>query len=181
MANELPTILENAENSLTPAARECLALQLNEWRHVNQAIKELEHRIQRQVKHSEQAQRLLRIKGVGIKISSAAEAYVGDGSGYKNGRHLAASLGVVPKEHSSGGKQRLGGVTKRGNAYLRRLLIQGAWSVIRYAPTSDDRLSRWATQLITRRGKHKAAIAVANKLARIIWAVSYYQTEYRSE
>jgi len=180
LANELPRILEDAENGLTPAARECLFLQLTEWRHVDQAIKSLETKLQQQVKQSEQAQRLLAIRGVGTKISSAAEAYMGNGSGYKNGRQFAASLGLVPKEHSSGGKQRLGSITKRGNQYLRRLLIQGAWSVIRYASKSDDRLSRWAVQLIARRGKHKAAIAVANKLARIIWAVSYYQTEYRN-
>ena len=68
---------------------------------------------------------------------------VGNGRGYKNGRHYAANLGLVPREHSSGGRQRLGGITKRGNRYLRRLLVQGAWSVLRYARRSEDRLSRW--------------------------------------
>jgi transposase len=177
---ELPFILEDAGNGLTPLARQYLHRQLEEWRTIDSAIAELENSIKQQVKHSEQAQRLLKIKGVGEKISSAAEAFIGDGSGYKNGRHFAANLGLVPKEHSSGGKQKLGGITKRGNLYLRRLLIQGAWSVIRYANRGQDRLSRWARQLIERRGKHKAAIAVANKLARIIWAISYHQSEYRA-
>uniref|UniRef100_UPI002631742B transposase n=1 Tax=uncultured Shewanella sp. TaxID=173975 RepID=UPI002631742B len=89
-------------------------------------------------------------------------------------------LGLVPREHSSGGKQKLGRITKRGNRYLRRLLVQGAWSIIRHVEQSTDRLSVWAKQLIERRGKHKAVVAVANKLARIIWSMLYKQTEYRS-
>ena len=108
-------------------------------------------------------------------------AFAGNGSAYRNGRHFAANLGIVPKEHSSGGKQQLGRISKRGNRYLRRLLIQGAWSVVRNVDRSDDRLSRWAKQLIQRRGKHKAAVAVANKLARILWAMLYYKTDYRTQ
>jgi transposase len=180
LGSELPFILEDVENGLTDIARRHLHQQLEEWQAVDIAIAELERSIKQQVNCSEQAQRLIKIKGVGEKISSAAEAFIGNGSSYKNGRHFAANLGLVPKEHSSGGKQRLGGITKRGNLYLRRLLIQGAWSVIRYADRGNDRLSRWARQLIERRGKHKAAIAVANKLARIIWAISYHQTEYKA-
>lgn len=127
----------------------------------------------------EAARRLTCIKGVGNKIASATTAFIGNGQGYRNGRHFVVNLGLVPKEHSSGGKQRLGHITKRGNAYIRHLLIQGAWSVVRYADRGNDRLSRWTRQIIERRGKHKAAIAVANKLGRIIWAMSYHQTEYR--
>ena len=176
----LPFLLDEAENGLTPTAREFFHLQLEEWQQVDEAIKHLEKRLKQAVKVSEQATRLMTIKGVGEKIASALLAYLGDGSAYRNGRHFSANLGLVPKEHSSGGKQRLGGISKRGNIYLRHLLIQGAWSVIRYATQSDDRLSRWATQLIERRGKHKAAIAVANKLARISWALSYHQTSYKA-
>ena len=179
LRNELPFILEDAENELTETARYHLNQQLLEWRDLDASIGQLEQTIKHQVKSSDQARRLIQIKGVGKMTSSAVEAFIGDGSGYRSGRHFAANLGLVPKEHSSGGKQRLGPITKRGNVYLRRLLIQGAWSVIRYADRCDDRLSRWARQLIERRGKHKAAIAVANKLARIIWAISYHQTEYR--
>ena len=85
---------------------------------------------------------------------------VGNGRTYKNGRHYAANLGLVPREHSSGGRQRLGGITKRGNRYLRRLLVQGAWSVLRYAHRSEDRLSRWARQvtcLLQAGGSHRQA------------------------
>ena len=176
---QLPCLLEDGENGLTWSARELLSLQLDEWCQLDQAVAELERRIRQQVSPSDQARRLIQIKGVGKKIASAGCALLGDGSAFRNGRQFAANLGLTPKEHSSGGKQRLGRISKRGNAYFRRLLIQGAWSVIRYCDRGDDRLSRWARKIVARRGKHKAAIAVANKLARIIWAVSYHQTEYR--
>ena len=122
----------------------------------------------------------MKMRGVAEKISTATIAHAGNGHGYKNGRHFSANLGLVPKEHSSGGKQKLGGITKRGNRYLRRLLIQGAWSVVRNADKNDDRMSRWARQLVERRGKHKAVVAVANKMARIMWSMLYHQTEYRA-
>ena len=121
----------------------------------------------------------MQIKGVGERTATAAVAFAGKGQGYRNGRHFSANLGLVPGEHSSGGKQQLGRITKRGNRYLRRLLIQGAWSVVRYAERGQDRLSRWAAKLIERRGKHKAVVAVANKLARIIWSMLYHGTEYQ--
>jgi len=180
LRHELPYILEDAENGLTATGRQYIQLQLEEWQAADEAIALLEKAIKVQARQSEQARRLMGIKGVAEKISTAAEAFIGDGSGYKNGRHFAANLGLIPKEHSSGGKQKLGRITKRGNRYLRKILIQGAWSIIRYADRGDDRLSRWARQLIERRGKHKAAIAVANKLARIIWAISYHQTDYKA-
>ena len=175
----LPRLLEETDNGLTDPARHHLYGLWQEWRTLDTAIGELDRTLQNDAKASPQARRLMAIKGVGDKIATASVAIIGRGHQFKNGRHCSANLGLVPKEHSSGGKQRLGGITKRGNRYLRRLLIQGAWSVIRYADRSDDRLSRWARQLIERRGKHKAAIAVANKLARIIWAMLSRETEYR--
>lgn len=176
----LPTLLEDADNGLSPLARHYLHKIGDEWRLLDEAIEELERAIKQQVRESEQGQRLMQIKGVGEKIASASEAFLGNGGQYRNGRHFAANLGLVPREYSSGGKQRLGSITKRGNQYLRRLLVQGAWSVVRYADRGQDRLSRWARRLITRRGKHIAVIAVANKLARIIWAMSYHRTAYQA-
>lgn len=176
---QLPELLEDADNGLTTRARAYLQLQLQEWQVLDQGIAYLDNDIKHQARDSEAVQRLMGIKGVGQMIATAAVAMIGNGSAYKNGRHYSANLGLVPREHSSGGKQRLGRITKRGNKYLRRLLIQGAWSVLRYADKSEDRLSRWAKQLIERRGKHKAAIAVANKLARIIWSMLYHQSDYR--
>jgi transposase len=180
LQHALPDLLEDAENGLTPSARNLLWELLQEWRDQDEAIGRLQRRIKDQAQANEAALRLMQIKGVGERIATAIVAHAGNGSGYRNGRHFAANLGLVPREHSSGGKQRLGGMSKRGNAYLRRLLIQGAWTVVRYAEGSDDRLSRWARQVTERRGKHKAVVAVANKMARIMWSMLYHQSTYRA-
>jgi len=176
----MPGLLEDAENGLTPASRVLFQELYEQWRQANEAINRLEKGLKRQANNDEAAQRLMKMKGVAEKISTATIAHAGNGRGYKSGRHFSANLGLVPKEHSSGGKQKLGGITKRGNRYLRRLLIQGAWSVVRNADKNDDRMSRWARQLVERRGKHKAVVAVANKMARIMWSMLYHQTEYRA-
>jgi len=176
----IPDLLEDAENGLTPSSRMLFQSMYDEWRQMNEAVNRVEQELEVRAKADEPAQRLMAMKGVGVKISTAMIAQVGNGHGYKNGRHCSANLGLTPKEHSSGGIQRLGGITKRGNRYLRHLLIQGAWSVIRNADKNDDRMSRWARQLIDRRGKHKAVVAVANKMARIMWSMLYHQTEYRA-
>lgn len=176
----LPDLLEDAENGLTESARLLLNEMRDEWLALNEKIKQLDKRIRLQAKNNEDSTRLMAIKGIGEKIATAAVAHAGDGSAYKNGRHFSANLGMVPKEHSSGGKQKFSGITKRGNKYLRYLLIQGAWCVIRTLEGSTDRLSVWAKKVVERRGKHKAAVAVANKLARIIWSMLYHKTEYRA-
>ncbi|ABO22799.1 IS110-like element ISSlo1 family transposase [Shewanella loihica] len=175
----LPELLEDADNSLTTTARRYIRELLDELYAINASIKALEKEIRLQARNHEDTKRLTAIRGVAEIIATASVSFAGDGSGYQNGRHFSANLGLVPKEFSSGGKQKLGAITKRGNSYLRRQLIQGAWSVIRYAKNNDDRLSVWARKVIERRGKQKAAVAVANKLARIIWAMLYYKTEYR--
>lgn len=175
----LPLLLEDATCGLTGYARHCLQDQLEEWQGIDEKIAEQERTLARQVLTEPAMQRLKTVRGVGDRIASAAFVQLGDGTGYRNGRQFAASLGLVPKESSSGGKQRLGGITKRGNGYLRYLLIQGGWSVIAHAYRNEDRLSRWARTVIARRGKHKAAVAVANKLARILWAVAHRQEMYQ--
>lgn len=176
----LPERLEDGEKALTTGARSLLWELLEEWRRQDDVIRQLQRRIKAQAQANEAAQRLMAIKGVGERIATAIVAHAGDGRGYRNGRHFAANLGLVPREHSSGGKQRLGGISKRGNAYLRRMLIQGAWTVVRYAEGRDDRLSRWARQVTERRGKHKAVVAVANKMARIMWSMLHHQTHYQA-
>ena len=176
----MPDLLEDADNGLTPSSRALFQALYDDWRQMNEAIDRVEKVLKGQAKADEAAQRLMKMKGVAERIATATIAQVGNGHGYTNGRHFAANLGLVPREHSSGGKQKLGGITKRGNRYLRRMLIQGAWSVVRNAEKSDDRMSRWAKQLIERRGKHKAVGAVANKMARIMWSMLYHQTEFRA-
>jgi transposase len=176
----MPDLLEDADNGLTSSSRALFQSLYDEWRQMNEAIKRVEKTIRTQANADEAAQRLMKIKGVAERIATATIAHAGNGHGYQSGRHFAANLGLVPKEHSSGGQQKLGGITKRGNGYLRRMLIQGAWSVVSNVDNSDDRLSRWAKQLMERRGKHKAVVAVANKMARIMWSMLYHQTEYRA-
>ena len=176
----MPDLLEDADNGLTPSSRALLQEMHQQWRHANEAIKRIEKGLKNQARTDSDAQRLMKLNGVAVKISTATIAHAGNGHGYKSGRHFSANLGLVRREHSSGGRQKLGGITKRGNQYLRRLLIQGAWSVVRNADKNDDRLSRWARQLVERRGKHKAVVAVANKMARIMWSMLYHQTEYRA-
>jgi transposase len=176
----MPDLLEDAENGLTPSSRALFQALHEQWRQANAAIERIEEGLKRQAKADEAAQRLMKMNGVAAKISTATIAHAGNGHGYKSGRHFAANLGLAPKEHSSGGQQKLGGISKRGNQYLRRLLIQGAWSVVRNVDKHDDRMSRWAGQLVERRGKHKAVVAVANKMARIMWSMLYHQTEFRA-
>jgi transposase len=176
----MPDLLEDAENGLTPSSRALFQTLHEQWRQANEAIERLEKGLRSQARADEAAQRLMHITGVAVKISTATIAHAGNGHGYRSGRHYAANLGLVPKEHSSGGQQKLGGISKRGNQYLRRLLIQGAWSVLRNVDKNDDRMSRWARQLLERRGKHKAVVAVANKMARIMWSMLYHQTEFRA-
>ncbi len=177
----LNDVLEEAENALTLMARQLIADVQAEWQRLDDDIRRLDRQLSSHVAQHQDAQRLLSIKGIGEKTASAIVAYAGKGEAYRNGRHFAANLGLVPKEHSSGGKQQLGGITKRGNAPLRRMLVQGAWSVLRHAEQNTDRLSRWACSVCERRGKHKAVVAIANKLARIAWSVLYHQSTYQPE
>ncbi len=178
--NALPGVLDNQNNGLSPSARRLYRVMLGQWRYLDDEIKQLDKTIAAQAKADESARRLMTIKGVSEKIATAAIAHAGNGAAYKNGRHFSANLGLVPKEHSSGGHQKLGSISKRGNRYLRRLLVQGAWSVMRNAARNQDRLSRWACEVAARNGQKKAVIAVANKLARILWSMLYHRTEYRA-
>ena len=117
------------------------------------------------------AKRLQAIPGIGPITATALVCAVGDGKGFKRGRDLAAWLGLTPKQHSSGGKDKLLGLGKRGDAYLRTLLIHGARSVLKVAGNKDDPCSRWSQGLCNRRNKNIAIVALANKNARIVWAL----------
>jgi len=181
LATALPQLIDDPNNDLCPAIRSLFDMVFQEWQVLDQRIKQLDTTIKRQATEDQDARRLLAIKGISYMTATAAIAHVGSAQHYRSGRHLSASLGLVPNEHSSGGKQKLGAITKRGNEYLRHLLIQGAWSILRYVDRSEDQLSRWARKLVARRGKHKAVVAVANKLARIIWALLAYKRDYQPD
>jgi transposase len=124
-------------------------------------------------------QRLQTIPGIGPLSATALIAATGDVTQFKRGRRLAAWLGLVPREHSTGGKPRLLGISKRGDRYLRKLLVHGARATLRWVDTKCDDRSRWLRALIARRGKNRAAVALANKNARIVWALLAHNQEYR--
>jgi transposase len=135
-------------------------------------------RLQQAAKSDERAQRLLEVPGIGTITATAVLASVADAHHFGSGRDFAANLGLVPREHSTGGKQRLYRITKRGDAYLRTLLIHGARSALRCAGEKQDRLLRWAVKLADKRGMNVAATALANKLARVVWALLAYGRVY---
>jgi transposase len=127
-----------------------------------------------------ECQRLQTIPGIGPVSATALIAAIGDVTQFKNGRQLAAWLGLVPREHSTGGKPRLLGMSKRGDVYLRKLLVHGARATLCWIETKHDERSQWRKALIARRGKNRAAVALANKNARIVWALLAHHQAYRS-
>jgi transposase len=126
-----------------------------------------------------ECQRLQTIPGIGPLSATALIAAIGDVAQFKNGRQLAAWMGLVPREHSTGGKPRLLGISKRGDVYLRKLLVHGARATLRWIDTKHDERSQWLKALMARRGKNRAAVALANKNARIAWAILAHNQEYR--
>lgn len=123
--------------------------------------------------------RLQQLRGIGPVTATALVATVGDASQFANARQMAASLGLTPKQSSSGGKERLLGISKRGDAYLRSLLVHGARAVIRTAQPKTDRLSTWVMRIATTRHANIAAVALANKTVRIAWAMMSRGADYR--
>ncbi len=176
----VPEILSDLENELTPLAREAIAELYDPFRDLDRRIASFDRKINRVFRESEACQRLARIKGVGPKTATAVVAAVGDGSEFKNGRHLAAWIGLVPRQFSSGDKTVLMGISKRGSQHLRSLLVHGARAVVRSAPGKTDLSNQWVNQLRERRGFNRATVAVANKNARIIWAVLQKGEPYRA-
>ena len=133
----------------------------------------------KQLSQQSTQKRLQQLPGFGPIVSSAFSCWLGDGQQFKRGRDAAAALGVVPRQQSSGGKALLLGISKRGDAYVRSLLIHGARSVVRCADTKQDRLSLWIQSIKARRGANKAAVALANKLARIAWSMVVNDRDYQ--
>jgi len=169
LKDRLPALLEDAENGLSAQARQVLDSLYREWLVVDGLVQEADQWLRNLERELPASRRLQSIPGIGPVIALALLAVAGDGRTFKNGRALAAWLGLTPKQHSSGGKQRLGQMTKQGNTYLRALLIHGARAAVNSPRAAPDRLLRWARALAERSGKNKAAVALANKLARIAW------------
>ncbi len=177
---EIPCILEDATNELTFVFRELLNELYDEMVHLDKRIKMLEDKLEIICRENKNCQRLLTIPGVGLLSATAMVAAISDISVFKNGRELAAWLGLVPRQHSTGGKPTLLGISKRGDTYLRTLLIHGGRTVVRVAEKYQDKRNKWITQLDQRRGKNISAVAVANKNARIAWALLTNKTTFQA-
>lgn len=175
----LPNFLDDAETGLTGEFRALLEGLRQDLQALDERVKTLDKRIQQQANSHPSAKRLQQIPGIGPLTATALIGAVGDGSQFKRGRDMAAWLGLTPCQHSSGGKERLLGITKRGNVYLRTLLIHGGRAVLRFADKKDDTRSRWLVQLRERRNPNIAAVAQANKNARIAWALLTKDMDYQ--
>ncbi len=171
LRSALPDILEDASNHLSPTARRAFSRQYRELIDIWQRIDEVKAEINAHCRALESCQRLTSIPGVGPMTATALVATMGNHAHYRNGREFAAFLGLVPRQYSSGGKTVLKGISKRGDTSMRTLLIQGAQAALCRMHTKGDRMSRWATSLKQRKGTTVAVVALANKMARIAWAL----------
>jgi transposase len=177
----LPEWLEDAENGLTVRFRALLAGLYRDLQQLDERVRELDREIATIAREHEPIGRLQQLTGIGPLTASALYALVGDARQYRNGRELAVALGLTPRQHSSGGKEKLLGISKRGDKYVRTLLIHGARSALRVAPNKTDRISCWAVTLAERSHPNVATAALANKLARIAWAMLRHGTNYEAE
>ena len=177
----LPCWLEDPENGLSERFRRLLHGLWGDLRSLDDRVSELDRDIALIAQSDPAAKRLQQLRGVGPIIATALVAAVGNAEQFAKGRQMSAALGLTPRQHSSGGKDRLLGISKRGDAYLRTLLIHGARSVIRTARDKDDRLSQWVTRLAARSHPNVAAAALANKTTRMAWAMLRNGTDYQPE
>ena len=172
-------LLEDAENGLSLHFRTLLARRYEQLVELDGHIDFYTQALEVQSKKDDACKRLQEIPGYGPINSSAFYSVVGNGSAYSCGRDVAASIGLVPRQHSSGGKNVLLGISKKGDGYLRSLLVHGARAVVTQACRKKDRLSLWINRIVVERGKNKAIVAVANKMARIGWAILRHNTNYQ--
>ena len=166
-----PGIVEDADNGLSLAFRDLLQSLVHELSTLDASVAEVAHRLARLSRDLDACQRLREMAGIGPLNATALVAALGNGHDVRHGRPVAARLGLVPRQYSSGGKTRFSGISRRGNSYLRRLLMHGARSVVSRARIKTDSTSAWMRQLVARGGMHKACVAVANTMARLAWAL----------
>jgi transposase len=175
---QLPAILDDLDNELTALTRSMMRDMYERLALLDTQIARYDDLIRQAHKSSTLSQRLEKIRGVGPMIATAVIAAAGSATEFANGRQFAAWLGLTPRQHSSGGRQRLFGITKRGNGYLRMLLVHGARPVVQQAAKHSDTLSRWILEVQARRGTNVAVVALANKIARTIWVLLARGREY---
>ena len=167
----LSEVLEDASNELGTLARLTLQRAQSQWHELDAHLAWCDERIAAHAKDNAAVKAAATLLGIGPVTASAVVATVGDFRQFRNGAQFGAWIGLTPRQHSSGGKNNLGGITKRGDTYLRTLLIQGAKSAVMTAHRRTDKISQWAVALRERSGWQKAVVALANKNARILWAV----------
>ncbi len=180
ITKRLPETLEDGENDLPGVFRQLLQRLGEHLKELDRQVDELEIQIQVWHRDNVASRKLAQISGIGPLTASALVASIGDAKSFKNGRQLAAWLGLVPRQHSTGGKSNLLDISKRGDTYLRTLLIHGARSVIRAAESKPNHEGSWLGQLMGRRNKNIAAVALANKNARTVWALLAHDRNYES-
>ena len=174
--SQLTAVVADLEDTRVPGlARSALQGLVDQLRDTERRVEELDARLAKQAREDKVCQRLTTIPGIGPITATALTATVGDATVFESGRHLAAWLGLVPRQNSSGGRERLGGISKAGDGYLRRLLVHGARAVMRW----HGKTSPWLAGLLKRRPFNVAVVALANKLARIAWAVMARGEDYR--
>jgi len=179
LCGQLPDILADADNGLSLMFRDLLSGLWEEMIHLEQRVAEYDLQIETLSKQSEVCQRLMTVPGVGPMVATALVASVADGKVFKSGREMAAWLGLVPRQHSTGGKPKLLGISKRGDTYLRKLIIHGARATLRWTDKKNDKRSVWATSLKERRGQNVAAVALANKIVRTAWVLITRNEDYQ--
>jgi transposase len=179
---EITRLVQDEESELPDAFRAFLLEACTEIRQLEARMESVEHQLKALAQQLPEVQRLLTIPGIGLLTATAIVGFIGDLRRFRSGRRFSSYLGLVPKEHSSGEIRRLGRITKQGDSYIRALLVHGARSVLWASKSkkTPDRLRAWALKLEQSRGHNKAAVALANKLARIAWALSVHQTEFQS-
>jgi transposase len=180
ITTRVPALLDEAKDELPGAFQELVLRLLEHFKNLDRQVSEMERQIQSWHRTNALSRKLEKNPGVGPITASALVASVGDAKNFANGRQLAAWLGLVPKQHSSGGKTNLQGISKRGDTYLRTLLIHGARAVIRQVERKTN-LQGWLAKLLGRRNKNIAAVALANKNARIAWALLAHDRDFRSD
>jgi transposase len=167
----LPVLIEDAETNLSGPLRLLLTQLTSELRQLNEKIAEIDATICRSADEQEACKRLMGIPGIGALTATAIVSAIGNGAEFRKARSFSAWLGLVPAEYSTGGKQKLLGISKRGNAYLRKLLVHGARAIMQCRQKQSSGLSAWLEQLVSRAHLNIATIALANKMARMAWAL----------
>jgi transposase len=167
----MPSILEDADNMLSPRMRTLLQELREEWEKLDEQVDASTRELAQFAKKEEGCKRLLTIPGVGPLTATALTAAIGNGSAFRKGRDLAAWLGLVPRQHSTGGKARLLGISKRGDPYLRRLFVHGGRAVLGQVKRERHQFGGWLNRLEARSPRNVAIVAMANKIARMAWAV----------